>query len=251
MHVNEIIKIIQNIGEIEIIQRALKAVPWLFSGIGLLIGEYIYKKYRRIDKKNTKVNLNQSEINYLIERQYIYQPETPKIEEIYEVGLGKRLIRLREVLGFNQNQMRKVLGYTKVAELRKYEEGKDEFPQKSIDKLEKIFYINRSFLEDGDTNRIFQIFDFDVYPQKIKELLKDNFELNFLCSPRNRERLYTYPVFFKKEGYYASILQSKPSSFMSNGGGKQYIELFIKEMLHKEMNYWDASVLSVNQHGNS
>ena len=176
-----------------IIEKFAQAIPWIFSGLGIKIYESI-----------TEENSSQSQTNYQFIVENTCQPEIQEIKEPYAARLGRKLQSLREeILNLTENQMRKFLGYTKVAELKKYENGEDEFPQESIDKLEKFFFINRSFLEDGHS-RIFR--SIDVYSEEVRELLKNNFEINFLCCPFKRDYLYTYPVFCIKEDGYSRIV---------------------------------------------
>lgn len=215
-----------------IIEEFLKAVPWLFSGIG--------------NKMLEKKQLNSSSDNLQFALENISQSEIEEIEEPYSVELGTRLKRLREDnLKLSKPKMRDFYEYVEVAELEKYEAGEVEFPKDSINKLKNFFFVNESFIEDGDS-RIFR--SINVYSEEVRELLKSGFKIKFLCSPFDREWLYTYPVFFKEEDDYMRIVVAGlVGSFMSSGGGYNNIATIIREMLQIGMESYEVSILKASE----
>lgn len=225
---------------IKITQEIEKAVPWLFSGLGILILKQIHEIY--VHKK-----LNSSRENYPIVIENNSQPEKQEIiEESYPVRLGKRHKYLREkILELNERKMADFYGYDSTLELDKYERGEEEFPKESIEKLKETFFVNEKFLEDRNET-IFR--RFNIYSDEVKKLLQDGFKPFFLCKEiDNRQDLKTYPVFHKQEDNYSRIVVSNlTGSFQSTGGGYNNIAQIIKQMLCRRMRSWDALILHVN-----
>lgn len=151
-------------------------------------------------------------------------------EPAYRVLLGQRHKLLREkYLKINPREMADFYGYQEVATLEGYEVGNKEFPVSDINRFVETFFISRKYLENGDTP-IFNNCSVCNRDQ-LSLLFNDGFQLLFLCHPKPREELYTYPIFYKEERNYTRLVVATQSSFSSSGGGKSNIIDIIEEMI--------------------
>ncbi len=63
---------------------------------------------------------------------------------------GQRLKKAREILGINQRDMARVLGYTQSAGLSQIEGGRNKASQRTLQMLKSKFNINPDYILTGD-----------------------------------------------------------------------------------------------------
>jgi len=169
----------------------------------------------------------------------------PTPEESYRVTLGKRHRELREVyLKLTLGEMADFYELDTGTQVENYEKGEEELPRSLIKKLVNFFFIDQDFF-DKESRFVFQ--SFSMFNDDILNLLDQGFRPYFLCDSEDRSWLETYVVFHKKEkGFSRTVVSNVPSSFMSNGGGKNNIFEVIYGMIKKRMSSRDTSVVKVD-----
>ena len=142
--------------------------------------------------------------------------------DTYQKGLGARHKILREsILSLNPREMADFYGYDKVSFLEKCEEGEDEFPRESMQRLEDFFFVNREHIEEGYPY-IFQSFPLLYTEDGCVALLKEGFKPKIITSPaRSKEPNFGYVVFTKEHSkFHQTVISDVQGNFDSSGGGK-------------------------------
>lgn len=164
----------------------------------------------------------------------------------YRVLLGRRHRVLREqFLKINPRTMADFYGYEKVAQLEAYERGVEEFPAASLELLRGYFFVRREYLETG-SEAIFERFSL-LDADLIDQLLDEGFRPYFLCCPKERNWLYTYPVLHKSHDVHPrTVVADVVGSFASSHGGKGNILHIVDAMIRKGIYWSDAGIVRVD-----
>lgn len=160
---------------------------------------------------------------------------TKETEDSYQVALGKRHQYLREeVLKINPREMADFYGFEKVKQLEDCEDGLDELPRESMQKLEDFFFVNKRFIEEGSES-LFQTFPLIYTQEGCRALLESGFEPFILTKPKPVEGdNFAYILFYKKEaGFDRMVVSNGYGSFDSNGGGRQNIQNLINVLIDR------------------
>jgi hypothetical protein len=172
----------------------------------------------------------------------------PKLQERYQVLLGRRHKFLREeILKINPREMADFYGFEKVSYLEDCEDGLDEFPTTSLEKLEKFFFVNPKYFQEGD-EQIFNTFDIICTSEDCRYYLEEGFKSYFLCDPDFKRYGFAYLIFLKKDrSYYRIICSNTWGSFYSSGGGYHNIANLIRAMLDLNISLTYVSFSSVDE----
>ncbi len=132
----------------------------------------------------------------------------------YQEILGQRHKRLREdILGLSLKEISNFYDFETTLYLKKYEEGVDELPNESIEKLVKVFFINPEYIQEGK-NPIFRTFDIRDKQDDCRHYLEQDFKPCFLCSPNFTRHGCAYLVFWKEDKGYQRIISSEDKGYL-------------------------------------
>ena len=129
-------------------------------------------------------------------------------DEPYRIFLGKKLRSLRNVhLRLSKKRMADFLGLETVSELEAYERGEKELPRRDIEDIEDFFFLRKEFFESVGVAPFRTLY---VYDKEVGVLLDQGFRVLFLCKPKPRDGLYTFPVLWKIERDYVRVITHIP-----------------------------------------
>jgi hypothetical protein len=175
------------------------------------------------------------------------QEEQERIE-LYKTQLGPRHKILRkDILKLNRREMANFYGFKKTEKLERCEAGLDEFPTEAMKKLEKGFFVNPKYLQEGE-NYIFQTFRIAYTRDDCRSFLERDFRPYFLCGPSFQKDGLAYLVFCKQdEGYWQMVRSSTVGCFHSGSAGASNIRNLINAMLDLNMELeWPNTALTVS-----
>lgn len=146
--------------------------------------------------------------------------------ERYQKILGRRHKFLRErILGIEKRQMSDFYGFERTSQLEDCEDGVDEFPTESMDRLSQVFFINPDYLKnESDTNhhQMFTTFVINASKKPLLEFLQKGFVPYFVCSPtfddeKSHDYRMAYLMFCKNDdGYWRMIRSNYECDFSSD-----------------------------------
>lgn len=165
--------------------------------------------------------------------------------EPYQIGLGRRHRDLREkILQLNLREMANFYDFEEVEKLEKCEAGSEEFPTRAIKKLEKIFFVNPKYLQDGE-NLIFQ--SFTSYPRDdCRRFLEQGFYPYFLCAPSFQKNGLAYLVFWKEDKGCRRMIRSYTLDSFYSGGSANSICSLINSMLDLNIDLYRSNISYLN-----